>query len=64
MVIGHARWLTTASGHLYLKIFDVHDLSSEQHASLDLVVQFIVDAYVPSFFEIFLSLLQLNKELF
>ena len=53
MVIGHARWLTTAGGYLRLKLFDIHDLSSEQQASLDQIVQFIVDAYVPSFFEIF-----------
>ena len=42
MVIGHARWLTTASGYLRLKLFDVRDLSSEQQASLDQVVQFII----------------------
>ena len=55
MVIGHVRRLTTAGGYLRLKLFDIdlHDLSSEQQASLDQVVQFIVDAYVPSFFEIF-----------
>ena len=53
MVIGNARWLTTASGYLRLKLFDIHDLSSEQQASLDQVVQFIVDACVPSFLEIF-----------
>ena len=53
MVTGYARWLTTASGYLRLKLFDIHDLSSEQQASLDQIVQFIVDAYVPSFFEIF-----------
>ena len=53
MVIGHAIWLTTAGGYLRLKLFDIHDLSSQQQASLDQVVQFIVDAYVPSFFEIF-----------
>ena len=53
VVIGHARWLTTASGYLRLKLFDIHDLSSEQQASLDQAVQFIVNAYIPSFFEIF-----------
>ena len=53
VVIGHARWLATAGGYLRLKLFDIHDLSSQQQASLDQVVQFIVDANVPSFFEIF-----------
>ena len=53
VVIGHARWLTTAGGYLRLQLFDIHDLSSEQQASLDQVVQCIVDVYVPSFFEIF-----------
>ena len=53
MVIGHARRLTTAGGYLRLKLFDIHYLSSEQQASLDQIVQLIVDAYVPSFFEIF-----------
>ena len=51
-IIGHARWLTTASGYLRLKLFDIYDLSSEQQASLNQIVQFIVDAYVLSFFEI------------
>ena len=61
VVIGHARWLTSAGGYLRLKLFDIHDFSFD---SLDQVVQFIVDAYVPSFFEIFSSLLRLNRELF
>ena len=43
-VIGHARWLTTASGCLCLKLFDIYDLSSEQQASSDQIVQFIIDA--------------------
>ena len=64
MVTGHARWLTTAGGYLRFKLFDVRDLSSEQQASLDQVVQFIVAAYVPSFLEIFSSLLQWSRELF
>ena len=54
-IIGLARWLTTASGYLRLKLFDIYDLSSEQQASLNQIVQFIADAYVPSFFEIFLK---------
>ena len=52
-VISHARWLTTASGYLHLKLFDIYDLSSEQQASLDQIARFVVTAYLPSFFEIF-----------
>ena len=48
----HSRRLTTAGKYLCLKLFDMYDLGSEQQASLDQIVQFIVDACVLSFFEI------------
>ena len=52
--ISHARWLTTASGYLRLKLFDIFDLDDEQNDVLKEIVQFILDVYVPSFFCIYL----------
>jgi len=51
--IGHARWLTSANGYLRMKLFGLYNFSIEQQISLNKIVQFIVDVYAPSFFEIF-----------
>ena len=53
-VIGHARWLTTASGYLRIKLFDIGNLNPSQLNVLNKIVQFVVNVYVPSFFQIYL----------
>jgi len=51
---GHARWLTTANGYLRIKHFHIGNLKASQLVVLNKIVQFIVDVYVPSFFQIYL----------
>ena len=51
---GHARWLTTPSGYLRIKLFHIGNLKTNQLAELNNIIQFIVDVYAPSFFQIYL----------
>ena len=51
---GHARWLTTASECLRIKLFYLGNLEANQRAMLNNIVQFIVDVYAPPFFHIYL----------
>ena len=53
--IGHARGLTSENGCLRMKLFNTHDLSIEQKTSSHKIVQFIVHAHGPSFFEIYFN---------
>lgn len=54
-VIHHARWMTKASGYLRLKVFDIFELDCEQITTLNSIVKFIIDVYVPSFIKIYLK---------
>ena len=51
---GHAKWLTTANGYLRIKLFHVGKLEANLRAVLNNIVQFVVDVYAPSFFQIYL----------
>ena len=51
--ISHARWLTTASRYLRMKLYDIYDLDAEQKVVLHSIVQCIIDVYVPSFFQMY-----------
>ena len=51
----HVRWMTTASGYLRLKVFNACQLSESEIASLNSIVKFILNVYVPSFLTIYLN---------
>lgn len=46
--------MTTANGYLRLKVFSIAELSDKELSSLNSIVKFIVNVYVPSFLTIFL----------
>ena len=46
--------MTTANGYLRLKVFSIAELNDEDLSSLNSIVKFIVNVYVPSFLTIFL----------
>ena len=50
----HARWMTTANGYLRLnKVFSIAEFNDEELSSLNSIVKFIVNVYVPSFLTFF-----------